>query len=137
MKINFYDGLSKTMSFSLFLIFLLFCNFFFCFFMLLHSLQHSLRRNQIREQSLNSYWLLNHPVFLFTPFSNTDLQANSRLSILPLTVQLLCNLWDTMRLHWSPSASHPTLTQESKGFAQRRQVSYAYVSAQMLNLLPV
>ena len=26
---------------------------------------------------------------------------------LPLTVQHLCDLWDAMPLHWSPSAFHP------------------------------
>ena len=29
---------------------------------------------------------------------------------LPLTMQHLCDLQDTMPCHWSPSASHPTLT---------------------------
>ena len=42
-------------------------------------------------------------------FSDSPLPLHSQATYgyLPLTVQPLCNLRDTMLRHWSPGASHP------------------------------
>ena len=46
--------------------------------------------------------------FYLPPFPNTASQTT--FGYLLLTVQHLCDLQDAMPRHWSPSASHPTLT---------------------------
>ena len=51
------------------------------------------------------YWLSKHPVFWFTLTHNTVSPATN--GYLPVTVQLLCDLRDTMPRHWSSGASHP------------------------------
>ena len=40
--------------------------------------------------------------------------CQATLGSLPLTVQPLCDLWNSMPLHWLPSASHTILAQGSK-----------------------
>ena len=52
--------------------------------------------------------------FNLTPLPNTVSQDTFRT--LPLTVQYLCDLRDTMPRHWSSSTSHPTLSREADDF---------------------
>ena len=73
----------------------------------------------LNKTPLGETGCLSNPYFLLTgclsiqffdspPFPNTvNLAA---VGYLPLTLQHLCDLQDTMPCHWSPSASHPTLT---------------------------
>ena len=73
----------------------------------------------LNKTPLGETGCLSNPDFLLTSclgiqffdspsFPNTVSWAT--FGYLPLTVQHLCDLQDTMPYHWLPSASHPTLT---------------------------
>lgn len=65
---------------------------------------------QIQNLSVKSFLLAAHAsrFFIQLPFLNTVSQATHG-TLLP-TAQHLCDLWDAMPRHWSPSTSNPTLT---------------------------
>ena len=71
--------------------------------------------------SLKRNWMLEQPL-LFTGFSiqffNSPTSPNIAISdtfgTLPLTVQCLCDLRDTMSCHWSPSTSYLTFPRGGK-----------------------
>ena len=49
-----------------------------------------------------------------TLLGESECLCQATLGSLPLTVQPLCDLWNSMPLHWLPSASHTILAQGSK-----------------------
>ena len=53
--------------------------------------------------------------FFNSPPSPNQVSQAAR-GYLPLTVQRLCDLRETMPRHWSASASHPTFSQGGRGF---------------------
>ena len=65
---------------------------------------HWLLRPAKASTSSELTWLFRHSLFLFT-----SLFPKQLLSYLPITVQHLCDLQDTMPCQWSPSTFHPTL----------------------------
>ena len=66
--------------------------------------QNSLRRNWMLEQPLAFSGCSTIQFFNSLPSLNTVSEA-ARGNLL-LTVQHLCDIWDAMPLHWSPSACH-------------------------------
>ena len=92
---KYFNFLSKRWLFFYFFL-LFFLRFFLCY----------------QQNSLKENWMLEKPlVFTGRPsiqFVNSPLLLTQlvRLPGYPLTVQLLCDLQDTMSLHWLPSASH-------------------------------
>ena len=58
------------------------------------------------------------------PFPSTVNQTT--VGTLPLTMQHLCDLQDTLLLHWSPSTSHLALTQRIRVFLQGWKISQAF-----------
>ena len=75
-----------------------------------------LKVSPMSELYSNYFWLPTFvirqaPSFLIDSFPSVVSQAT--FGYLPFTVQHLCDLPH----HWSPHASHPTLTQQSIGFS--------------------
>ena len=68
---------------------------------------YSLNKTPLRETGClsNLYYVLAAQASTFP-----NIVSQNTFGTLLLTVQYLLVLWDAMKLHWSPSTSHPTLT---------------------------
>ena len=71
-------------------------------------LLYKILNNFSNKTPLGETGCLSNPYFLLN--GCLGIQSLFHSPYLPLTAQHLCDLQDAMPCHWSPSASHPTLT---------------------------
>ena len=74
---------------------------------------YTLNKTPLRETGClsNLYYVLAAQASTFLIHSTfPNIVSQDTFGTLPLTVQYFLVLWDPIKLHWSPSTSHPTLT---------------------------